>query len=116
MPTGLVVKQGNFGFDLTFTIQNADGTPRDLTNITDITLYVYTQEQTPTMLFSGPCTPVVPLTKGVCTYSVVSTDLSKIGTFDAELEMITSTIGPPPVTSFLEDTETFSFNIIPHHP
>jgi hypothetical protein len=124
MPAGLVVKVNNFGFDLTFTIQNADGTIRDLTDFFapngTTTLYVYTQEQTPTLLFSGPCNSITPTT-GICTYSVVSTNLSQIGTFDAELEMITlvTPVPPPilpPVTTFLEDTETFSFNIIPRHP
>lgn len=120
MPAGIVVKVNNFGFDLIFTIVNANGTPRDLSSFTDITLYVYTQEQEPTLLFSGACSFPAPTT-GVCTYTVINTDLSQIGTFDAELEMTTEvTPTPPPVfpsvTTFLEDTETFSFNIIPRHP
>jgi hypothetical protein len=115
MPAGLVVKVNNFGFDLTFSIQNANGTPRDLTGM-NVTLYVYTQEQEPTMLFSGACTNSLTPTDGTCTYLVASTDLSKIGTYDAELEMTISAMPYTPPYTFLEDTETFSFNIIPQHP
>ena len=117
MPAGLVVKENNFGFDLTFTIQNADGTVRDLSGM-EVDLYVYTQEQLPTMLFTGSCTllPQSGTTLGQCTYMVLATDLSAIGTFDAELEMTIDNPTPPPADTFLEDTETFTFNIIPHHP
>lgn len=112
MPAGIVVKVNNFGFDLTFTILNADGTIRDLTPYTAVTVYVYTQDQEPTLLFSGTCTVVAPMT-GVAVYTVMSTNLSQIGTFDAEIEMTTVA---SLVTTYLEDTETFSFNIIPRHP
>jgi hypothetical protein len=115
MPAGLVLKVNNFGFDLTFTIQNADGTPRDLTGM-EVDLYVFTQEQAPTMLFTGPCTLSLTPTDGKCTYTVLSTDLSQIGTFDAELEMTIDNPSPPPADIFLEDTETFTLNIIPRHP
>jgi hypothetical protein len=117
MPAGIVVKVNNFGFNLTFTVVNADGTRRDLSGMT-LTLYVYTQEQEPSMLFYGVCTLLTQsgLTLGQCTYAVLPTDLSQIGTFNAELEMTIPNLSPPPSLLFLEDTETFSFNIIPQHP
>lgn len=112
MPAGIIVKQGNFGFLLTFTIVNANGTPRDLSPFVGIgcavTLYVYDQEQNPSLLFSGPATVSATPASGVCTYMVLSTDLSQLGTFDAELEMTNA------ITCL--DTETFSFNIIRRHP
>jgi hypothetical protein len=114
MPTGLVVKVNDFGFDLTFTVLNADGTPRDLTTI-NVKLYVYTQDQDPTLLFSGICTVSIPAA-GVCTYTVTPTNFSEVGTFNAELEMTQSTVPFTPPYTFLEDTETFSINVIPRHP
>lgn len=106
----------NFGFNLTFTILNADGTPRDLTPFLPasgvVTLYVYTQEQTPSLLFYGVCT-VINATAGVCTYTVQSGNFPTIGTFDAEIEMTQPASG---AEVYCEDTETFSVNVIPRHP
>jgi hypothetical protein len=107
MPAGLVVKVNNFGFLFTFTVQNADGSARDLTGLT-VTLYVYTQDQTPTLLFSGVCAVQAPATAGICTYMVVSGNFPNIGTYNAELELTQS-------TSYLEDTETFTIDVIPNH-
>jgi hypothetical protein len=110
MPSGLVVKVNNFGFALTFTIVNADGTVRDLSGET-LTIYCWTQEEDPTLVFSGSCTSAFPLT-GVCIYMVQLGDFATTGTFDAEIEM---TAGTPTLT-YLEDTETFSINVIRRHP
>jgi hypothetical protein len=115
MPSGLVVKVNNFGFALTFTILNADGTPRDLTGET-ATLWVFTQEEEPTISFSGTCTTSVDPVTGIrciCTYIVAQGDFSITGTFDAEVEMTT---GFAPIYTYLEDTETFSINVIARHP
>lgn len=114
MPSGLIIKVGNFGFDLIFTVLNADGTPRDLTSLY-VTLYVYTQEQQPNLLFSGNCTVSLLPTTGVCTYTVASGNFPTIGTFNGELEM-TDTAPPTPPIVILEDTETFSINVVPSHP
>ncbi len=110
MPSGLVVKVNNFGFALTFTIVNADGTVRDLSGET-LTIYCWTQEEDPTLQFSGTCTSALTAT-GVCTYMVQQTDFSITGTFDAEIEMTAGT----PTPTYLEDTETFSINVIAAHP
>jgi hypothetical protein len=107
MTTGLVIKRGNFGMTLTFTIKNADGTLRDLSGQT-ITLYVWTAEVTPTLSFSGACTSPLPTT-GVCYYLVTSTDFSKTGVLNAEIELTSG-------TALLEDTDTFTINVIPDHP
>ena len=115
MPSGLVVKVNNFGFALTFTILNADGKPRDLTGET-ATLWVFTQEEDPTVSFSGTCiTSVDPVTgiRCIAIYMVQQSDFSIIGTFDAEVEMTT---GFAPTYTYLEDTETFSINVIAAHP
>jgi baseplate upper protein BppU len=113
MPTGLVIKVNNFAFALTFKVVNADGTPRDLTGLS-VTFYVYTQEETPTILFSGPCVILSPSTTGVCTYTVLNGNFNTVGTFDAELELTIP--APPGPFSYLEETETFNINVIPGHP
>jgi hypothetical protein len=112
MPVGLIVKVNNYGYVLTFTIENADGSIRDLTGLTT-TLYVWTTEQVPTLLFSGNCVVDVTPTTGKTRYTVVSGNFPTIGTFNAEIEL---TIGIGPAFAFLEDTETFSINVIVRHP
>jgi hypothetical protein len=122
MAPGLVIKQNNFGFVLTFTIVNADTTLRNLSGMT-VTFYVYTQEQEPTLLLSGACTLLTQSgsTLGQCTYTVAKGNFPTPLTYNCELEM-TMTVTPtpppvlPPVTTFLEDTETFTLNVIPQHP
>lgn len=114
MVAGLIAKVNNFGFSFTFTIQNADGTPFDLTNLY-ATLYVYTQEQEPSLLFYGNCVVSLPTTAGICTYSVIQGNLSTTGTWNAEIEM-TDTAPPTPPTATEIDTETFTLNIINQHP
>jgi|SRR5208283_4618790 len=114
MAPGLIVKINNFGFSFTFTIQNADGTPFDLTNLF-ATLYVYTQEQDPTLLFYGNCIVSLPTTAGICTYSVIAGNFPTTGTWSAEIEM--TDVAPPALPIVTEiDTETFTINVIPQHP
>lgn len=113
MPAGLVVKVNNFGFILTFTILNADGTPFDLTSLFE-TLYVYTQEQFPVLLFSGACTSLAPTT-GVCTYTVATSDFPTIGVYNAEISI--TDVAPPTLPTILYlETETFNINVILGHP
>jgi hypothetical protein len=114
MVAGLIVKVDNFGFSLTFTIQNADGTPFDLTNLFP-TFYVYTQEQDPTLLFYGACNVVGLPSAGICSYPVVAGNFSTTGTWSAEIEM-TDTV--PPLTPIATEitTETFTINVIIRHP
>lgn len=113
MAPGLVVKVNNFGFDFTFTVLNADNTPFDLSAAV-VTLYVYTQEQFPKLLFSGNCVVTVP-TSGICTYLVADTDFPEIGTYSAELEM--TDVAPPSLpVNLLVDTDTFNINVIVRHP
>jgi len=114
MVAGLIVKVTNFGFSLTFTIQNADGTPFDLTNLYP-TLYVYTQEQEPTLLFYGACITSLPATAGICTYPVIEGNFPTTGTFAAEIEM-TDTVPPLAPIATEITTETFTINVIIRHP
>ena len=113
MAPGIVVKVNNFGFNLVFTILNADGTPFDLTNLF-MTLYVFTQEQFPVLLFSGTCTSAAPTT-GICTYLVAAGNFSLIGTYNAEIE-ITDIAPPTPPTILLLDTDTFNINVMLGRP
>jgi hypothetical protein len=114
MPSGLVVKIHSFGYLLTFNVKNADGTPRDLTGLY-VTLYVYTQEQDPSMVFIGACTNSLTPTTGICTYRVVNGNFEELGTFNAELVM-TDTLPPAPPITLREPTETFTINVIIGHP
>lgn len=114
MVAGLLVKVNNFGFSLTFTVQNADGSAFDLTSLY-VTLYVYTQEQDPTLLFYGNCTISGSPTLGVCTYAVVQGNFPTTGTYNAELEM-TDTEAPTPPSNIEVDTQTFTINVINQHP
>lgn len=116
--SGLIIKVNNYGFNLTFTIVGPDGkTPRNIGGY-NVAFYVWTQEQLPTLLLSGHCANLTQsgATLGQCTYTVQQADFSLLGTFDAELEMTTSSEPYTPPYTYLEDTDTFTVAVIPRHP
>lgn len=107
MPSGLIIKTGNYGFPLTFTVVNADGTAYDLTGVT-VKLRVWTTELVPTQILSGACTNIAPYTAGICAYTVTATDFTKVGQYYADL-LLTK-------TGYDEETETITLNVIPASP
>jgi hypothetical protein len=103
---GLQIKLNNYGFPIDFYIQNADGTPKDLTGLS-AALNVWANEQTPVLIFSHPC-QILNATQGVVEYVVQQTDFTQIGTFYGEIELTG--------TNYLEDTLTFTIEVINNAP
>ena len=104
--SGLLVRQGNYGFSWQFTVQNSDGTAKNLTGIT-VNIEVYTAEVSPTIVFSHPCT-ITNATAGICTYTVQLTDFPNVGHFYADLLLAE--------TGYDEETFPFTIDVIPAAP
>jgi len=68
------VKQGDYGFDLTFEIKNSDGSEFDLDGYT-ATLKVWKQDGT--ILFSGAC-DIDNASEGLCHYNIQSGDFDTL--------------------------------------
>jgi len=80
-----VIKKGDYGQTLTFTVVESDGTTAvDLTSST--TLFKMARHRATTNKVSSACTLSDP-TNGVCTYTVVSGDTDIAGTYKAELQI-----------------------------
>jgi hypothetical protein len=85
----LTVPKGDYGYDINFTVKDADAVAYNLTGYT-ITLKVWSKGVAG-LLLSGACTIVVAAS-GTCKYSVAAGNFSVAGTYDAELELTKSGI------------------------
>ena len=77
--------RNDYGFTMTFTITDSDGTAVDLTSVTD----VYFKMALPgasACKVKGSCT-VTDATGGICTYTPVSTDFDTNGVYNQEVEL-----------------------------
>jgi hypothetical protein len=93
------VKKDNYGFTQQFTVNQADGTAKNLAGLT-VTLKVWNGDGT--LKFSGACT-VTDAANGICTYDPIATDFDTVGDYKAELELSD--------TGYLEDTSTFTVSV-----
>lgn len=82
----IVVVQNAYGYNLKFTLQNADGTAFDLTGYTALKFNVQFAN-TPGQKFSG--TPVVSGSPsgGILLYAVAQTDFNEAGIYQAQIEV-----------------------------
>lgn len=99
----LTVAMGNFGYRLSFTVQDSSGTAYDITAYT-VTLKVWKQGVPGTLVLTEACTPLVAA-DGTCYYDVQTGDFDTGGRYSAELEL---TIGATNV----ESTETFTITVV----
>ena len=90
--TELTLVRGDKGFDLEFTVQEADGTVFDLTGAT--VKFKMALPQNAQLKIDGLCTITDPL-DGKCKYTIQDGDLDTSGTYVAELEI---TIGAKVIT------------------
>jgi len=81
----LELVQNDKGYDLTFTIKDAQNQPVDLTNAV-VTLLVKKYGAT-TLKINSTCTPSEPYTDGICTYTVQASDFDVVGRYVGELEV-----------------------------
>lgn len=79
------VIKGNYGWDESFSIQNADATKFDLTGYTPI-VKVW-QQGVSTLSFSGVCSTGAYPASGVATYTVASGVFNTAGDYHFRLEL-----------------------------
>ena len=84
----LTIPKGDYGYNLNFTVQDADGNAFNLTGYT-ITLKVWAPNVPGTLKFSGACTIDVAAS-GTCHYVLVSGNFDTVARYQAELELTKS--------------------------
>ena len=82
--------QGDFGFNLNFTLKDADGDAIDLTNATSVDFKLIKKDGT-VLKTSGACTINEPKTLGTCFYAVLATDFDEVGEFTYQIQITTAT-------------------------
>ena len=90
------------GFNLNFTVKNADGSAFNLTGYT-IKLKVWRAGQPGLLLLNGGCA-IDNATAGTCHYTITATDFTSVGTFKAELELTKAGV--------IESTGSFDIEIM----
>ena len=81
----ITVSRGDYGFDLTFTVQTATSGVFDLSGKV-VTFKTWRHNSPFNIVASASCT-LTGATTGVCTYTVGSTAFLIEGLYDCELEM-----------------------------
>ncbi len=76
--------KGDYGYDITFTLTDADGNAVDLTNQTSIVLRLARPEDTTAKLL-GACSVVGTPTDGICKYAVQSGDFDEAALYDGSI-------------------------------
>jgi hypothetical protein len=83
----LVVKKGNKGDPLSFSITNDDGTVKDLTGLT-ATFKVWSPGDPETLIVTSACTTGANPALGICTYTPGATDFTVNNIrYEAEIEL-----------------------------
>jgi hypothetical protein len=79
----LVIKRGDYGFNLTGTVSNDDGTVLNLTDYT-VSLQVWEEGRWRQPIVQGTCV-VTSSTEGQWRYTVGTTDFLTVGTYNAAI-------------------------------
>ena len=85
MTDKVTVKKSDYGYDLNFTVKDADGTARAITDYT-VTLKVWLARDPATLIVDGACTPDVAAS-GTCHYTVADGDFDTKREYQYELEL-----------------------------
>ena len=93
----IIIPKGDYGWDIPFTITNADGTPKVLTDYT-IKLKVWAAEDSGSLLIDTAC-DIDDANAGTCHYTILITNFTTAGDFLGELELTK--------TGIVESTEIF---------
>ena len=83
--TTTYIPSSDMGFNLNFTIKDANGSAYNLTGYT-IKLKVWRAGQPGLLLLDGSC-DIDSAVNGACHYTITATDFTSVGTFKAELEL-----------------------------
>lgn len=100
----ITITQGDYGYNLNFTILKADGTVRSIVDYT-VTLIVWAPGTPETnLLTNGACVPDVPA-EGTCHYVLKEGDFDDAGYFYAKLVLTVAENG------IVESQETFTITV-----
>ena len=99
----LTVAKDDYGYRLTFTIQDSAGDAYDIDGYT-VTLKVWKQGIPGTKILEEACTELVAAS-GTCYYVVQDEDFETAGNYAAELEL---TVG----STIVESTESFIITVV----
>ena len=86
----ITVPKGNYGYNLAFTIQDADESAYNLSGYT-VTLKVWPQDIMTAPIVNSACT-IDTAASGTCHYTVQNGDFDYIGNYLCELELTQSGI------------------------
>ena len=100
--TTTYIPSSDMGFNLNFTVKNADGSAHDLTGYT-IKLKVWKVGQPGLLLVNGSCA-INNAVDGTCHYAITAADFTSVGAFKAELEL--TKVG------VIESTKTFGIEVM----
>ena len=82
----LIVPKGDSGFNLQFTILDANGDPYNLLGYT-IKFKVWKPSFSSVLVVNGSCDIEGDAANGVCTYAVAEGNFATVGTYSFELEL-----------------------------
>jgi hypothetical protein len=74
--SNLTLKQNDFGYDLEFSLTDADDKPVDLTDATEIKVFIAERNATVAKVV-GVCAPVGDEKEGICKYTVKNGDFDE---------------------------------------
>jgi len=98
----IYIPSSDKGFNLGFTLKNADGSAYNLTGYT-IKLKVWRPGQPGLLLLNGSC-DIDSAVDGTCHYEITASDFTSVGIFKAELELTKAGV--------IESTKTFDIEIM----
>jgi len=81
--THLTITKSDYGYNLTFTVTESDGTAKNLAGYT-ITFEAWRPSAPSTLVVTGACTILVAAS-GTCTYTVLSTDFTSSTYYEGRL-------------------------------
>jgi len=95
------VIKGDYGYDINFTLNDADEAPIDLTNAT-LLFKAQKNDGTPNTLKVNAAMSIVVGTAGTCKYTVAITDFDEPGRYNAEIQVTYPTGSPVKVITLGE--------------
>ncbi len=81
----LTIPKSDYGYELTFSVQDANGAAYDLSAST-VTFKAWSPLTPSTLIVNATCSKSTTVT-GQCTYTIASTDFTTAGQYLAELEL-----------------------------
>lgn len=80
----ITVVQGDYGYDITFTLKDANGSLVDLTG--SVVTFICQSVSDDSVQFTGPMTVLIAA-NGYCKYSPVATDFATPGSYTAQVSV-----------------------------